>query len=302
MLLTLNASCLRPLLAPAGRGKSPKPAAKLDLLDLPRYAQETLGLAGLAIPTDLLAGADRARLDKLRERGDKAACACLLLLEPEPQSIAQVDDAAAKPGTERIKRVLEAAQILGCSSAAVSLAADDSDPAMLRLTARLKPIVARAEKLDINLLIAPHSGLTSTAEKVTDLIKKVGGFRIGTFPDFQAASAVKDPVTYLRRLTPYASALSASTVKFTMTKPPKGEEPQIAADAPHEAYDLRQYIEAVRSVGYDSTLAIDYRGPGDVTMGVVYSRNALQAAIGGHLLEELGEDDLGGEFLEGDEE
>ena len=62
--------------------KSGKP--KLDLLDLPTYARNDLGLHGLNLSSELLAGVNRERLEKLRERADKAGCACLLLSMSDP--------------------------------------------------------------------------------------------------------------------------------------------------------------------------------------------------------------------------
>ncbi len=331
MLLTLNATCVRALLVPGARGKR----AALELQDLPAYTHETLGLAGLNLSTDLLAGADRRVLESLRERGDKASCAALLLIESEAQPFGAADEAAAKAAVARMGRVIEAAQILGCSSAAVKIIADNTEAGMTRAAERLRPIVERAERLDVNLLIAPTKGLTEAADRVTEFIKRVGGFRIGTFPDFEAASKTKDPVSYLRRLTPYASVVCASTLAFKVGKADgkrgaaKGKSLDLPAeargdaaadplgigladDAKHEAYDLMAYVGAVASVGYDGALAIDYRGPGDAAAGVVYSRNALQQALDddeepidldADLLEDLepGEDDED-EAVEGDDE
>lgn len=274
MLLTLNASCLKSMLLPA-KGKKPT----LDLLDLPAFTFETLGLAGFTATTELLAGSDRARLERLRERGDKAGSACLQIVESDVQDMGSADEGPAKAAAQRMSRVLEAAQILGCSSAVFRVQGDDADTTLLRVAQRLRPVVERAEKLDINLLISPHAGLTSVPERLTDLLKRVGGFRIGTFPDLLVASQQKDPVVYLRRLTPYASGINATTTKFRMVKVDGVEE---FDEVPvHEGFDLKPLVGAIASVGYDGTLAIDYRGPGDVTMGVVYSRTVLQAAMGG---------------------
>lgn len=276
MLLTLTASCLKPLIQTSGaRGRRSKGDGTLDLADLPVYTRETLGLTGLNLSTDLLVGADRARLEGLRERADKASCACLLLIESEPQPFGAESEKKGTSATERTRRVVEAAQILGCTAAAVTVESTDDSVSLTRVATRLKPVVERAEKLDVSLLISPSKGLTSTPERLAELIKKVGGFRIGTFPDFQTASGQKDPTAYLRRLTPYASVVSASTTKFKVT-PGKDGEPD---EAVHEGYDLRILIKAVASVGYDGTLAVDYRGAGDLTMGVIYSRNALQEAL-----------------------
>ncbi|HLP85241.1 MAG TPA: TIM barrel protein [Phycisphaerales bacterium] len=346
------------MLLPASKGKKPA----LDMLDLPRHTREVLGLSGLTLSTDLLAGADRARLEAIRERADRAGAACLLLVEYDPQNFGSTKEADVVAATTRARKVVEAAQILGCSAAAIKVAAVDDDAAMARVAAALKPVVERAEKLDINLLISPHDGLTGKSERVTDLLKKVGGFRIGTYPDFQTAAGTAKPVDYLHRLTPYATGVCAATVKFTEpipdepapkpskklaepaaaaapAKPGKGKAAKVQEDeeatpggvakkgkkaAPpppvevveaedeiddiddaeldaeiaalmgealdddmpaklvalkHEPYDLFPLVEAIAAVGYDGPLAVDYRGTGDLTEGIIKSRDTLLALI-----------------------
>src|ERR1041384_436051 len=161
MLLTLTASSLRSMLLP-GRGRKPK----LELFDLPAFARETLGLAGINLSTDLLVGADRTRLEPIRERADRASCACLLLVESEVQPFAA--DKNAPGAVDRMLRVVEAAHILGCSAAATRLDAPDDDAAFLRVATRLRPVMERAEKLDINLLISPSKGLTARPERANE--------------------------------------------------------------------------------------------------------------------------------------
>ncbi|MBL8887022.1 MAG: hypothetical protein JNK16_10195 [Phycisphaerales bacterium] len=387
MLLTLNASCLRSQLVPAA-GSAPA----LALSDLPQYTREVLGLGGLNLTTDLLVGADRRKLEQLRERADRAGCPCLLLIEAEPQKLAATDAATAEAVIGRMLRVIEAAQILSCTAAALRITADDSDAALQLVWPRLRKIVDRAERLELNLLVSPMKGLTAKADRVTDMIKKVGGFRIGTLPDFQFAfestGSMEGAVTFLRRITPYASVVQASTTDFAdpspdapPAKPPtkrarpsdedeeelekaakkaarspeppeeietlvpakgkkKGKDAAKPADAPkpgkskaegkapkaetppapaaeeddgeieelddasledliadifksegeeppppqeplpvHKAYDLFKLVHAVASVGFDSTIAVDYRGGGDVTLGIRKSQRVLRAAL-----------------------
>ena len=272
----------------AGRGKKPK----LDLLDLPAFSRETLGLAGINLSTDLLAGADRARLESVRERADRASCACLLLVEADIQPFGSNQEKAASGATERMLRVVEAAHILGCSAAAVRIDAADDDATFLRVATRLKPVMERAEKLDINLLISPAKGLTARPERVTELLKKVGGFRIGTYPDFQTASEYKDPIAYMQRLTPYATAVAASTVKFTTPAGAELGDDDLDGPLKHVPYELKPLVEAVISVGYDGPLALDYRGTGDVTMGLIRSRDAIIGTMAEPLDEEVEDLDL----------
>jgi hypothetical protein len=398
MLLTLNASCLRGQLL----GQPGKSQPTLALADLPQHTREVLGLGGLNLTTDLLVGADRRKLEAFRERADRAGCPCLLLIEAQAQNLGTTDAAAAEAAIERMHRVIQAAQILSCTAAAMKVEAPDDDNAMQLVWQRLRKIVDRAERLELNLLISPTRGLTAKPERMTDLIKKVGGFRIGTLPDFQfaveAAGSDDEAVTYLRRITPYASAVLASTLDFSdppegglklppraparkrdeddedevpkkksartdippdddeaPAKPGKGKKKSSKSDAPpaaeakpsksakakkgdakadkapdaakpakaappveaeddeveelddaaledliadifageggdsaappaeplpaHKAYDLFKLVSAVASVGFDSTLAVDYRGGGDVTLGIRKSQRLLRAAL-----------------------
>ena len=341
MLLTLHASCVRSLLKPEGKGK---PA--VALADLPTYAREVLGLRGLALTTDLLAGADRKVLENLKERADKAGCANLVLFEPAVQNVTAEREDQAAPALDRIGRVVQAAQLLGCSSAAFMIPKLDQQPARELAAARLRKLVQRSEKLDVNILISPESGSAIVEpDHITDLLKRVGGFRIGTFPDFLTASKAKDPIAYLRRLSPYALAISAVALELGPPEAapapaasptrkasgggaaalleaiasagkkkggpvkPADDEPEDAVDdepieeeledeellegldddddAPppaeplpsHKAYDLRAFVQAVASVGYDGAVCVDYRGGGDVAKGVNDCRRILQAAL-----------------------
>jgi len=290
MLLTLSTSSLRPLLNSKAGGTG------ISLNDLPAYTRQALGLHGLNLGTDLLAGWGRADLEAFRDLADRARCACLLLIEPKPLPLAGPKSRAG-PAAERLIKVIHAAAALGCSAAAAGIKAPDTDPAFESAVERLKRVVEVADQRDINLLVSPQPGLTADPDRVTDLIKRIGGFRVGTLPDFEVASAQDDPQAYLRRLTPYASVVVAATHEFVPVKgrskarkAPKSEDADAAADdaedadtagppMQHRPYDLAPLVDSIVSVGFDGTLAIDYRGDEDCTLGVVRSRRALESAL-----------------------
>jgi hypothetical protein len=215
MLLTLRVSALKSRLQTPGPGR-------LSLLDVPAFARDHLGVNGLILSTDLLVGADRQHLQRVLESADKAGCPCLVLTESTPQKFADEDDAVVAQATDRALRVAQAAAWLGCSAFALPLQAADDEPSMVTAATNLKPVSRRAEKLDLNMCIMPVQGLTQSPERVTELLKKIGGFRVGTLPDFAAAAASPDPVLYLRRLVPYASAVFAPAPP-TATPTPAGD-------------------------------------------------------------------------------
>ncbi|MAY73554.1 MAG: hypothetical protein CMJ31_02310 [Phycisphaerae bacterium] len=287
MLLTCAVSSIADLLKPAG-SKPPR----LKLSDVPAYVREELGLHGLTLSTSFLVGSTRERLEAFRDRADKARCACLMLLEDAALPLATEDDDAAETHVDRLRRVVEAAHLLGCNAVGVRVEAPDDDDSLERAADRLRVGMERADKLELNILINPQKGLTEAPERLSELIKKVGGFRIGSMPDFEAAAASDDPASYLKRITPYASVVIASTREFGEipdSATPDDDKPGSLEDladalmsseaAPHTAYDLDPLIAAIAAVGFDGALTIDYRGDEDGTLGVLKSREAIEAAI-----------------------
>lgn len=279
MLLTLTANCLRSkLVLKSGKSRSVTGSDSMPLNDLPRFARDELGLYGLTMSTNLLVGADLARLDALRDAADKASCPCLVLTESEPQAVGVRDEDAGDAVSDRLIRVVRAAHRLGCNSVGLAIAGDDDEDTFDHAVERLRSVLSVAERLEVNLLIQSSKGLSEDPERLTDLIKKVGGFRIGTFPDFETASKTADPTLHLRRLAPYASAITASTTGF------KGGK---KADAvTHEGYDLAEYVGTIMAVGYQGTLALDYRGAGDPVDGVLKTRAALESILGTEVADE----------------
>jgi hypothetical protein len=170
----------------------------------------------------------------------------------------------------------------------------------------MKHVLQAADRAEINVLITPTVGLTEDAERLTDLLKGIGGFRIGTMPDFDTAAKTGDGVSYLKKLTPYASVVNASTLGFTIPESDAGSkkadeqedeadeglsgldalaaelEGMLMEDDPvpvHEGYDLPQLVGAIAAVGFDGTISIDYQGDGDETLGVMHSKEAIEEAL-----------------------
>lgn len=271
--------------------KTPIPALKKGKLDaVPAIVRDEFGLSGLNVASALLKGADRSALASFRDSADRAGCACLVLVEP-PLLLASHKKSEALPALVRSLKLVEAASLLGCNSLAMGVQADATDEAFERAVDALREVAAAAEKRELNVLIAPGPGLTAEADRVTELIKRVGGFRVGTYPDFEVASKAVDPVAYLRRLVPYAWAVSAATREFVdlaldEAEPADGADLEGGEDdladllaAPqHLPYDIDTLVEAVASVGYDGTLAVDYRGDAG-TLGIRQSCDALEAAL-----------------------
>jgi sugar phosphate isomerase/epimerase len=259
MLLTLAARSLRTLVESNGDDG-------MSLLDVPEFSIRELQLRGVNVPSSMLAGWSLEDLDRLRDSGDKAGCPCLILIEDTPLALGGDDPAEARTAADRVGRLAVAANRLGCNALAIRCAAPDTDEAFEQTASELKAVMPAVERLELNLLIAPHEGLTARPDRLTDLLKRIGGFRIGSLPDFGHAAASGDLVDALRKLAPYAGAVHATVEGFD-------------AKGAHRSFDLAEGVAAIRSVGFLNTLAIDYIGREDAVANIGRAREVLQKAI-----------------------
>lgn len=257
ILLTLAAGSLRSLFT---RARSP-----LALNDLPAFTAEQLGLRGLALPADLLTGLRPSQFDSLRDAADKAHCPCLLLLEVDALDFQ--DPVRRTASIERMRRLATAASRLGCSSLGIQPAGVTDDSSLLRSAQGVKEALAALDRFEVNVVLRPGEGLIASPAGLTELIKRIGGFRIGSLPSFEHAASTGETEQTLRRLAPYAtSAILATVTGFSKS----GE---------HQSWDLRKCVEAVRSVGFVNTLCIDYKGGGDPVKAIDMAREQMSSAI-----------------------
>lgn len=272
ILLTLSAGSVRPLLADPQAVIDAEVKFPRNVFELPDFVATDLQLRGLNLPTDLLKGFGLPEVDKLRDAADRAHCPVLLLVE-EPAIDFTERGANWVKSVERLRRIGLAANRLGCPAIAVRAMAADTDAALEATAAGVKMAHKELDKFDLNLLLAPHEGLTFSAARLTDLIKKIGGFRIGSYPSFAHAFATGDLENTLRKLAPYAPAIAASVRGFNEKT---GE---------HDGYSLEACVDCVRSVGYGNTLALDFVGRGaEEAVAKKGSKKAAKVDIIGELL------------------
>jgi hypothetical protein len=261
MLLTLAIRSLRRIVAANG-GPGP------TIFDVPDFAIRNLQLRGLSIPFSMLVDAKLRLedLDRLRDRADKAGCPCLIMVEDAALPLADAEPARRQKAMTRLGRVAHAAHRLGCSAIAVKCGGPDTSEAFDATATQLKSIMPQVERFELNLLLCQHEGLLGRADRLTEMIKRIGGFRIGSLPEFGYAAASGQLLPSLRKLAPYAGAVHATIEGFSKA-------------GAHKGYDLAACVEAIRSVGFVNTIAIDFTGGGDPVPNIERARDILQAAI-----------------------
>jgi len=257
IMLILDAGSLASMLA-----GGPRKSAKMQLWDIPGVAIEDLGLRGLSVPASLLAGRSMRDLDRLRDAADKTGCPCLVLRDAMPLAFGSPDDAGA--AMDRVQRLAMAASHLGCSGLAV--VCEDRTGDAETFAAAVREAVKLVERRELNFLLTPEAGSRIAAESIIDLIRAVGGFRIGCMPTFGHATSTSDPEGTLRRLAPYASAMLG---ELDAVKVKRGED----ADAL-----VASWLRAIREVGFASTLALGAGGRSPVKR-IAAARETLEQAM-----------------------
>jgi len=237
------------------------------LLDAPGFVSDELGLRGLSLDVDMLAGWSTADMDSLRHRSDQAGCPCLVLVEHTPLEFGNQDDAVREAAAVRLARLAGAATRLGCNSVAVPITIPANDqPAVTRAVAAVQTALVTVERQELNLLLSGSPGLTDNSEGLSELIKEIGGFRIGALPTYGDPDSPEDALEHIKRLAPYAGAIHLRCEGFKR-------------GGGHRGLDLAAGMTAAMAVGYQSNVAIDYVGEGDPAKDISKALEILQAAI-----------------------
>lgn len=268
MLLTLTARSLRRYLSPGSR-------ERIEMEDLPRYVFDNLGLRGLIVETALLKAWSLDRLDVLRTRADQAGCPCLVLRESKLVNLRSNSPAAIEEAFGRLDIVARAAHRLGCNALAVGFKNIKGDAEIEAAALLLRRVMDRIDRMELQLLVEPSGSVLIDPDALINLIKKVGGFRIGTLPSFATAADSGDATSALRQTSPYAGAVLATCGRDAIEGKPSDD----LSAAPGESVDLTGCLDAIVSVGYEQVLAIDYVGSDDPIAGIEKARATIESAL-----------------------
>lgn len=233
LLLTLAIQSLNPLIKDG----------KQDVLEVPSVVSERLDLRGVMVDAEHLSGWELDSYDKFRNNADKAKSPCLLVRDNTTTDFI----GSCKESRERIQRLSIAANRLGCNAIAITPTFPDDSKAVNQIVEQLRDAMVGVERLELNLLLQPCQGFTSDPDQLIEIIKQIGGFRIGALPTFAFAGATGDGLVALQKLAPYAGGIVAD---FPTGRGKKHVDPV-------------EGLRAVCEVGYSNTIAINYVGKGD---------------------------------------
>ena len=213
-----------------------------EILDIPKLSSDKLDLRGVLIDANHLSGWTWDSYDAFRNNADKARSPCLLVRDNTQMDLL----GSSEQSMERIKRLSVAANRLGCNAIAITPTFPDDQNAVDDIVEQIRLAMQGVERLELNLLLQPSEGLSSDPDQHIEIIKQIGGFRIGALPTFQSAGATGDGIEALRKLAPYAGGIVAD---FPNARGKKKVDPL-------------EGLQAVLEVGYSNTIALNYTGKG----------------------------------------
>ena len=252
VLLTLAIQSLNPLIEDG----------KQDLLEVPTLSAEKFNLRGVMIDAKHLSGWTMETYDQFRNNADKAKSPCLLVRDNSPMDLLECEDASF----ERIRRLSVAANRLGCNAIAITPTFPENQHGVDSIVERIRLSMQGVERLELNLLLQPCEGISSNPDQLIEIIKQIGGFRIGALPTFEFAGATGNGIEALRKLAPYAGGI---VVDFPNGRGKKKVDPV-------------EGLQAVLDVGYSNTVALNYTGKGDAMKEIKKVVNKMQSYLEGN--------------------
>lgn len=221
-----------------------------------------------------------AYLKEMRKRADDLGVTGLLVMVDREGMLGDSDAAKRSEAVANHERWLEAAAILGCRSIRVDpkCGGDSYDESLKLMADGLEQLCEKALAYRLNVLVENETGIGANARWLVDLMKRVNHPLAGMLPDFgnfwtnPAAGELADPYDGIRKLMPWARAVSAKSYGFAnattnITKDNRNERPI--------TLDFEKMLRIISSSGYNGYIGIEYEGQGPEMTGIEQTKRVL---------------------------
>lgn len=222
---------------------------QMKMIDQPAFCKE-MGIEGLELVNTFFPSPQYGYLQELlRTAGDNGVKVLLIMCDREGD-MAHPERHARMQASKNHYKWVDIAHTLGCHSIRCNSGSGqqgDQD-AIQRAAESFYPLCEYGAQAGLNVLIENHGGLSSYADDLTQLMKAVGLPNFGTLPDFGNFPEGVDRYESVRKMMPYAKAVSAKCHDFD---PQSGQETQI---------DYQRMMNIVLNAGYSEWVGIEYEG------------------------------------------
>ena len=243
-------------------------SGKIDNLDFAKVAAEH-GIHAVEYVNQFFMdkAKDAKYLGEMKKRAADQGVKSLLIMCDREGNIGDPDSAKRKQTVDNHRKWLDAAKFLGCHSIRVNAGSSGTWDEQVKLAADgLSRLTAIGAKLGLNVIVENHGGLSSNADWLVEVIKKVDHKRCGTLPDF-GNFRIKPGESYdsyrgMQKLLPFAKGVSVKDRVWD----DKGKQ---------SALDYGRMLKLVHASGFRGYCGIEFGGYANLTA----SRKKLQTAI-----------------------
>jgi len=223
-------------------------------LEFPRIAREQFGIEGLEFVNELWEAPTADYLRRLKSNMKlTGTTAVLIMCDGEGLMGHSVKEERMKAARNHYKWVDIAAE-LGCHAIRVNMYPDKQPKARAEIDAfvgycseSFTDLCGYAKDRNINVIIENHGGISSDADVVVELMKKVNLPNFGTLPDFGNFPKQYDKYEGVRKLMAFAKGVSFKCSDFG----PDGNE---------RTLDAHRMMKIVFDAGYNGWVGIEYEG------------------------------------------
>ena len=201
-------------------------------------------------------------LDSLISTAKKNNIKSTLLIIDAAGNLGASDSTMRANAIETHKKWIDAAQIINCPTVRIN-AYGDGSPELIksRCISSITSLARHAQKLDIEILIENHGGISNNGAWLASLIKDIGLSNVHALADIDnwcierengklwGAPCIHryDPYQGMRELMPYAKAISIKSFEFD-------------EDGNEKNIDFVRFFEIIKSHDFDGYLGIEYEG------------------------------------------
>jgi sugar phosphate isomerase/epimerase len=245
---------------------------QMDHLDFAKVAKREFGIDGVEYVNQFWKdkARDESYLKEMKQRAEGEGVKSLLIMIDGEGALGDADDAKRKQAVENHHQWAEAAKFLGCHSIRVNAQSSGSyDEQLKRAADGLRQLSEFAAKLDLNVIVENHGGLSSNGKWLASVIQTVGLDNCGTLPDFGNFGDY-DRYQGVKELMPFAKAVSAKSHDFDEN----GNETRT---------DYFKIMEIVLDAGYRGYVGIEYEGSKlSEAEGVLATKKLLERVLEKH--------------------
>ena len=236
-------------------------------LDLPRIVREDFGLEGIEFVNGYFALPRYRYLQELKKRCDDYGITPVLIMVDGEGDMSHPDKAERRQAVINHRKWIDIADFLGCHAIRANAGYEEAgtiDERVKRCAGSYSELMEYADQCKMEVTIENHGGFSSIPEKLVAVMKQVNHPLFGTLPDFGNFPPEIDKYDALRKLMPYALAVSAKCYDF-------------GANGQHASFDLDRMMEIVLAAGYDGFVGIEYEGRKNTPYeGVRYCKALLE--------------------------